>query len=350
MEYRQLGRSDLTVSAIALGTMTWGEQNTEAEAHSQLDLALEYGVNLIDTAEMYPVPPKPDTQGRTERYIGSWLAKSGKRDQIVLASKAAGPTSDPKRPGHIRDGQPHFDRKNLSAALNDSLTRLQTDYLDLYQLHWPDRNANYFGQLAYPWQDDAPGSTPIEETLAVLKEFVDAGKVRTIGLSNETPWGVAQFLKASENLGLPRVVSTQNPYSLLNRVFEIGLAEFAHREQVGLLAYSPLAFGLLTGKYLNGARPVGARLTLFDRFTRYTNRQAEAASAEYVKLAQNHGWSPAQFALAFVTQQPFVTSNIIGATSLTQLKENLESAELKLSAELLAEIDAIHAIICNPAP
>jgi aryl-alcohol dehydrogenase-like predicted oxidoreductase len=313
-------------------------------------LALAHGVNLIDTAEMYPVPPKPETQGRTESYIGTWLAKSCKRDQIVLATKAAGPNSDPKRPGHIRDGHPHFDRHNLTAALNDSLRRLQTDYVDLYQLHWPDRSTNYFGQLAYPWQEDAEGSTPIEETLAVLKEFVDAGKVRTIGLSNETPWGVAQFLKASENLGLPRVVSTQNPYSLLNRVFEIGLAEFAHREQVGLLAYSPLAFGLLTGKYLNGARPSGARLTLFDRFSRYNNRQAEAATAEYVKLARKHGLSPAQFALAFVTQQPFVTSNIIGATTLEQLKENLGSIALKLDAELLAEIDAIHQIISNPAP
>jgi aryl-alcohol dehydrogenase-like predicted oxidoreductase len=350
MEYRQLGHSDLKVSVISLGTMTWGEQNTEAEAHSQLDLALERGVNFIDTAEMYPVPPKPETQGRTEAYIGTWLAKGGKRDKIVLASKAAGPASDPKRPGHIRDGRPHFDRKNLTQALEDSLKRLKTDYLDLYQLHWPDRNANYFGQLAYPWQPDAEGSTPIEETLAVLKEFVDAGKVRTIGLSNETPWGVAQFLNAAKNLGLPRVVSIQNPYSLLNRIYEIGLSEFSHREGVGLLAYSPLAFGVLSGKYLNGVRPAGARLTLFDRFTRYNSAQAEAATAEYVALARKHGLPPAQLALAFVNTRPFVTSNIIGATSIAQLEENLGSIDVQLSPAVLAEIEAIHQRQPNPAP
>jgi aryl-alcohol dehydrogenase-like predicted oxidoreductase len=350
MEYRKLGHTDIQVSVISLGTMTWGEQHTEAAAHSQLDLALEHGVNLIDTAEMYPVPPKPDTQGRTETYIGTWLAKGGQRDKIVLASKAAGPASDPKRPGHIRNGHPHFDRKNLEQALNDSLERLQTDYLDLYQLHWPDRNANYFGQLGYPWQGDAEGSAPIEETLAVLKDFVDAGKVRTIGLSNETPWGVAQFLHKAEQLGLPRVVSIQNPYSLLNRIYEIALAEFTHREGVGLLAYSPLAFGVLSGKYMNGARPSGARLTMFDRFTRYNNPQVDHATAEYVALARRHGLSPAQMALAFVNTRPFVTSNIIGATTLAQLEENLASIHVQLDAAVLAEIEAIHMRIPNPAP
>jgi aryl-alcohol dehydrogenase-like predicted oxidoreductase len=349
MEYRKLGHSDLTVSLIALGTMTWGEQNTEAEAHSQLDLALEHGVNLIDAAEMYPVPPRPETQGRTESYIGNWLTPS-KRERIVLATKAAGPASDPKRPGHIRDGHPHFDRKNLTAALEDSLKRLKTDHVDLYQLHWPDRNANYFGQLGYAWQDDAPGSTPIDETLRVLQDFVAAGKVRTIGLSNETPWGVAQFLQTAQALNLPRAVSIQNPYSLLNRVYEIALAEFSHREGVGLLAYSPLAFGTLSGKYLDAARPAGARLTLFDRFTRYSNAEVDTASRAYVELARRHGLSPAQMALAYVNSRPFVTSNIIGATTLAQLEENLTSIELQLDDDVLAAIEAIHRAQPNPAP
>ncbi|WP_028534133.1 NADP(H)-dependent aldo-keto reductase [Paludibacterium yongneupense] len=350
MEYRKLGHSDLNVSLIALGTMTWGEQNTEAEAHSQLDLALEHGINLVDAAEMYPVPPRPETQGLTEAYIGNWLARSGQRDRIVLATKAAGPASDPKRPGHIRDGQPHFDRKNLTSALDDSLRRLRTDYVDLYQLHWPDRNANYFGQLGYAWSDDAPGSTPIEETLRVLQDFVAAGKVRTIGLSNETPWGVARFLNAAATLGLPRAVSIQNPYSLLNRIYEIALAEFSHREGVGLLAYSPLAFGTLSGKYLDDARPSGARLTLFDRFTRYSNPQVATACRDYVALAREHGMSPAQMALAYVNSRPFVTSNIIGATSIAQLEENLGSLQLRLDDTVLATIEAIHQRQPNPAP
>ncbi|MCQ4142949.1 NADP(H)-dependent aldo-keto reductase [Vogesella sp. AC12] len=350
MEFRPLGRSGIHVSLISLGTMTWGEQNSEADAHSQLDLALERGINLIDTAEMYPVPPRADTQGRTESHIGSWLAKGGRRERIVLATKAAGPSSDPKRPGHIRDGKVHFDRANLTQALHDSLRRLQTDHVDLYQLHWPDRSTNYFGQLGYPWQDDAPGSVAIEETLRVLQDFVAAGKVRAIGVSNETPWGLAQFLALAERHDLPRVASIQNPYSLLNRSYEVGLAEFSHREQVGLLAYSPLAFGVLSGKYLDGAQPQGARLTLFDRFTRYTNPQAEAATARYVALARERGLSPAQLALAYVNSRPFVTSNIIGATTLAQLEENIASAELTLDAATLAAIDAIHQAIPNPAP
>jgi len=253
LKYRKLGRTDLDVSLIGLGTMTWGEQNTEADAHAQLDYALERGVNLVDTAEMYPVPPKAETQGRTETYIGTWLAKTGRRQDIVLASKVAGPVRDPKRPGHIRDGKTFLDRKNLTAALDASLKRLQTDYLDLYQLHWPDRTTNTFGQLAYPWVDDAH-TVPIAETLEVLQDFVRAGKVRHVGVSNETPWGLGQFVKHAE-AGLPRVASIQNPYSLLNRVYEIGLAEFAHREQVGLLAYSPLAMGVLAGKYLMAPAP-----------------------------------------------------------------------------------------------
>lgn len=348
MKYRKLGRTDLDVSLIGLGTMTWGEQNSEAEAHEQLDYALSRGINLVDTAEMYPVPPKPETQGRTETYIGTWLAKTRRRHDIVLASKAAGPVRDPKRPGHIRDGKTFLDRKNLTAALDASLKRLQTDYLDLYQLHWPDRSTATFGR-AYPWIDD-DYTVPIQETLEVLRDFVRAGKVRHIGVSNETPWGVAQFLKHAETQGLPRIASIQNPYSLLNRTYEQGLAEFSHLEQVSLLAYSPLAMGVLSGKYLDGARPEGARLTLYTRFTRYSNAQSEAATREYVQLARAHGLSPTHLALAWVNQRPFVASNLIGATTLEQLRENIDSVDVTLPQEALDEIARIHARYPNPAP
>ncbi|RAP62951.1 aldo/keto reductase [Achromobacter sp. HZ01] len=349
MKYRKLGRTGLDVSPIGLGTMTWGEQNTEAQAHEQLDYALERGVNLVDTAEMYPVPPKPETQGLTETYIGTWLARSKRRHEIVLASKVAGPVRDAKRPGHIRDGKTFLDRKNLTEALDASLKRLQTDYLDLYQLHWPDRSTATFGKLAYPWVQDEH-TVPIEETLEVLQDFVRAGKVRHVGVSNETPWGVAQFLRHAESRDLPRIASIQNPYSLLNRVFESGLSEFAHREDVGLLAYSPLAMGMLCGKYLDGARPAGARLTLYTRFTRYSNPQAEAATRAYVELARAHGIPPTHLALAWVNQRPFVTSNLIGATTLEQLKENIDSVDVALPAEVLEEIERIHARQPNPAP
>ncbi|ABX15337.1 MULTISPECIES: NADP(H)-dependent aldo-keto reductase [Burkholderia] len=350
MEYRTLGDSGIEVSLIGLGTMTWGEQNSERDAHEQIDYALDHGVTLIDAAEMYPVPPKPDTQGRTEQYIGTWLAQHrAQRDRIVLATKIAGPARQPHNPRHIRGEGNQFDRKNLTEALDGSLKRLQTDYVDLYQLHWPDRSTTTFGRSAYPWIDDAY-TVPIEETLAVLAEFVKAGKVRAIGVSNETPWGVAQFLRAAEKLGLPRIASIQNPYSLLNRTFENGLSEFTHREGVGLLAYSPLAFGWLSGKYENGARPAGARITLFERFQRYSKPQAVAATSRYVALAKRHGLSPAQLALAFVNSRPFVRSNLIGATSLDQLKENIGSIDVKLSDEILAEIDALHEQQPNPAP
>ncbi|SIT37959.1 putative oxidoreductase, NADP(H)-dependent aldo-keto reductase [Paraburkholderia ribeironis] len=350
MEYRRLGDSDVQVSLIGLGTMTWGEQNTEQQAHAQIDYALDHGVNLIDTAEMYPVPPRAETQGSTERYIGTWLAQHrSAREKIVLATKIAGPARQPHNPRHIRGAGNQFDRKNLTEALNDSLKRLQTDYVDLYQLHWPDRNTMTFGRPAYPWIDDTY-TVPIEETLSVLAEFVKAGKVRQIGVSNETPWGVAQFLRAAEKLGLPRIVSIQNPYSLLNRTYEVGLSEYAHRDNLGLLAYSPLAFGWLTGKYEGGARPAGARISLFERFQRYSKPQAVQATTRYVELAKRHGLSPAQFALAFVNSRPFVTSNLIGATSLDQLKENIASAAVKLSPEALAEIDALHELQPNPAP
>ncbi|MFM0511415.1 NADP(H)-dependent aldo-keto reductase [Paraburkholderia sp. RL17-373-BIF-A] len=350
MEYRRLGDSDVQVSLIGLGTMTWGEQNTEQEAHAQIDYALDHGVNLIDTAEMYPVPPHAETQGSTERFIGTWLAQHrSAREKIVLATKIAGPARQPHNPTHIRGKGNQFDRKNLTEALDDSLKRLQTDYVDLYQLHWPDRSTMTFGRPAYPWVDDAY-TVPIEETLSVLAEFVKAGKVRHVGVSNETPWGVAQFLRAAEKLGLPRIVSIQNPYSLVNRTYEVGLSEYAHRDHIGLLAYSPLAFGWLTGKYEGGARPAGARISLFERFQRYSKPQAVQAITRYVELAKRHGLSPAQFALAFVNSQPFVTSNLIGATSLDQLKENIASAEVKLSPEVLAEIDALHELQPNPAP
>ncbi|CAN7594356.1 NADP(H)-dependent aldo-keto reductase [Trinickia sp. LjRoot230] len=350
MKYRKLGNSDMQVSAIGLGTMTWGEQNDEREAHAQIDYALDQGVTLIDAAEMYPVPPKPETQGETERYIGSWLAKHpSARDKIVLATKIAGPARQPHNPRHIRGEDNQFDRKNLTEALDSSLARLRTDYVDLYQLHWPDRSTMTFGRPLYPWIDDAY-SVPIEETLGVLAEFVRAGKIRHVGISNETPWGVAQFLRASERLGLPRIVSIQNPYNLLNRTFEIGLSEFSHREGVGLLAYSPLAFGWLSGKYEDGARPAGARITLFERFQRYSKPQAVKATSAYVALAKRHGLSPTQFALAFVNSRPFVTSNLVGATSLEQLKENIASVTVRLTDEAMAEIDALYEAQPNPAP
>ncbi|HEX7931488.1 MAG TPA: NADP(H)-dependent aldo-keto reductase [Paraburkholderia sp.] len=350
MDYRRLGDSDVQVSLIGLGTMTWGEQNSEQDAHAQIDYALDHGVNLIDTAEMYPVPPRAETQGSTERFIGTWLAQHrSAREKIVLATKIAGPARQPHNPRHIRGETNQFDRKNLTEALNDSLKRLQTDYVDLYQLHWPDRSTMTFGRTSYPWVDDEY-TVPIEETLAVLAEFVKAGKVRHVGVSNETPWGVAQFLRASEKLGLPRIVSIQNPYSLLNRTYEVGLSEYAHRDNIGLLAYSPLAFGWLSGKYEGGARPAGARISLFERFQRYSKPQAVEATTRYVELAKRHGMSPAQFALAFVNSRPFVTSNLIGATSLDQLKENIASVDVKLSQEVLDEIDALHQLQPNPAP
>ncbi len=345
MEYRQLGRTDLRVSALCLGTMTWGEQNSEAEGHAQIERAKACGINFMDTAEMYPVPPRAETYSRTEQIIGSYFRQRGDRADWILASKIAGPGNGI---GHIRGGQLKFDRANIVAALDASLKRLQTDWIDLYQLHWPERPTNFFGQLGYQHQE--ADFTPLEETLQVLDEQVKAGKIRHIGLSNETPWGTMKFLQLAESRGWPRAVSIQNPYNLLNRSFEVGLAEVAMREQCGLLAYSPLAFGMLSGKYEGGARPAGARISLFSRFTRYTNPQSEAACSRYVALARAHGLDPAQMALAFVTAQPFVTSNIIGATSLAQLDSNLASAELRLSEDVLAGIEAIHKAQPNPAP
>lgn len=344
MQQRPLGRSGLNVSKLCLGTMTWGEQNSEAEAHRQLDMAVAYGINFIDTAEMYPVPPKAETQGLTETYLGSWLAARGKRDDLIIASKVAGPGNGLT---YLRDG-PELTAAHVHQALDDSLQRLQTDYLDLYQIHWPSRSTNFFGRLGYVHQEEE--STPLEETLGALQEEIQKGRIRHYGLSNETPWGTMKVLALAEKMGLPAPVSIQNPYNLLNRTYEVGMAEVSHRENCGLLAYSPLAFGVLTGKYLHGQRPEHGRITLYSRFTRYTSDLAEKAAAQYVALAKDSGMTPAQLALAFVTQQAFVTSNIIGATTEEQLEENLKSSEVVLSEEILAEIEAIHKRIPNPCP
>ncbi len=346
IDKRPLGKTGIDVTSICLGTMTWGEQNTEAEAHEQLSYACdERGINFIDTAELYPVPPKADTQGRTEQYIGSWLNQRGRRDDLVIATKACGPG---EWVNYFRGG-PRHTKDHLEAAIDASLARLQTDYVDLYQLHWPDRPTNFFGQLGYTHVDGAD-ETPIDEILTALESLVVSGKVRAIGLSNETPWGVMTFLEIARREGLPVVASIQNPYSLLNRTFEIGLSEIAHRESVGLLAYSPLAFGVLSGKYLGGKRPDGARLTLFDRFSRYSNPEATRATEAYAALAAEHGLSLTAMALAFVTSRPFVTSNIIGATSMAQLKENIDTHDLKLSDAVLDGIEAIHVSQPNPSP
>ncbi|GAA5000441.1 NADP(H)-dependent aldo-keto reductase [Acinetobacter puyangensis] len=350
MQYKKLGTTEIEVSIIALGTMTWGEQNTEQEAHAQLDYAIDQGVNFIDAAELYPVPPKPETQGLTESYIGTWLAqKSQQRDKLVIASKVAGPSAANGGTDHIREGKSRHNRANIEQALHDSLKRLKTDYIDLYQLHWPDRTTNFFGQLGYHHVEDEY-TVPILETLTVLDDLVKAGKIRHIGLSNETPWGVTQFLHLAEKHNLARIVSIQNPYNLLNRSFEIGNAEIAIREKVGLLAYSPLAFGHLTGKYLNGALPEGARITKWQRFGRYKSENAVKATQLYVDLAKAHHLDPAQLALAYINQQRFVTSNIIGATNLEQLKTNIDSIHLHLSEDILSKIEKIHQQYPNPSP
>ena len=346
MKYNPLGRTDLQVSRMCLGTMTWGEQNNEADAHAQLDAAIAAGINFIDTAEMYPVPPRVETYGLTETYIGTWLKQRGSRDRVIIASKVMSRSDDLN---HVRGGNNRLNRQHIEAALTASLERLQTDYIDLYQLHWPDRRSNYFGRLGYQ-HDDLDQPIPIEETLRVLADQVAAGKVRHIGLSNETPWGVMEFLRLAEQYQLPRVVSIQNPYSLLNRTFEIGLAEIAQREAVGLLAYSPLGFGTLSGKYLGEQKPAGARLTLFQRFTRYNNVLAEQATLAYVTLARAHGLNPAQMALAYVNSRPFLTSNIIGATSMAQLQDNIASLDIQLADDVVAEIEAIHRRLPNPSP
>jgi aryl-alcohol dehydrogenase-like predicted oxidoreductase len=348
MELRPLGQTDLRVSAICLGTMTWGQQNTEAEGHAQMDYALERGVNFFDTAEAYSIPPRPETQGSTERIIGSWFKARENRDKVILATKVAGRG----QMTWLRGGEPtELNRKNINAAIEGSLKRLQTDYIDLYQLHWPDRPLPLFADQTTTFPDLQAGpENLIEETLEALGDLVKAGKVRHVGLSNETSWGTMRFVHAAEAGRGPRVVSIQNAYHLLNRTFEIDLAEIALREKVGLLAYSPLAQGYLTGKYQRGARPPGARTTLFDRGQRYEKPGVEEVIDEYLALAKGFGLDPAQLALAFVTSRPFVTSNIIGATTLEQLKTDIDSIDVKIPPDLEKRINAIHNLRGNVAP
>jgi aryl-alcohol dehydrogenase-like predicted oxidoreductase len=351
MEYRPLGRTGIKVSAIGLGTMTFGEQNTEAQGHEQIDYALDQGVNLIDTAEMYSVPPRAETYGATERIIGSWLKKSGRRAEVVLATKVAGPGAV-LGVNHVRGGDNRLDRANILAAVDASLSRLQTDYIDLYQLHWPSRPANYFGRLGYDHATllTPAQSVPIEETLDALGELVKIGKVRHVGLSNETAWGVHRYLHLAETTGRQRVASIQNPYSLLNRTFDIGLAEMCIREDVGLLAYSPMAFGVLSGKFMHGARPPEARMVRWSRFSRYSSEHATLATETYAGVAARHGINFAQMSLAFCRQQRFMTSVLIGATTMEQLRVNIASAALTLSPEVLKDIDAVHRAHPNPCP
>ena len=345
MEYRQLGDSNLHVSALSLGTMTFGEQNSEAQAHAQLDLAVSRGVNLIDTAEMYPVPPCAETVHRTESYVGSWL-KDQRRDQLILASKITGP-------GHrgfewIRGG-PRIRREQIHAAIDASLARLNTDYLDLYQIHWPDRYVPMFGGVSYDVAEEHE-AVPIAEQLEAMGELIAAGKVRYVGLSNETPWGVSEFVRLASDLNLPRVVSIQNAYNLMNRSFEAGLAEVCRHTNVGLLAYSALAFGWLTGKYHANPEAAG-RITMFPGFgQRYAKPNVPPATTEYMRIAKEAGMSPAQLALAFVRSRWFTTSVILGATSLDQLNENLDSGEVELSADVMEQIEAVHQRYPNPAP
>lgn len=340
-----LGNSQLNVSTICLGTMTFGEQNTEAEAHEQLDYALERGINFIDTAEMYPVMPRATTQGKTEQYIGSWIKKSGKRGEIVLATKVAGPS---RGMGWIRNGENDLNEKNIRAAVETSLQRLQTDYIDLYQLHWPSRNAPIFGQKQFDPALERP-CTDIAETVSVLNALVKEGKIRAFGVSNETSWGVSEFIKQAELQGTARIASIQNAYSLVNRAFEQGLDETCFRENVGLLAYSPLAFGQLTAKYIDDAKAHG-RLTIFPPTwsPRYMRPSVFEASKAYAALAREHGLTPAQLALAWCYSRSFVASTIIGATNLTQLRENIDALEVGLNDDLLQGINRIHEELSNP--
>jgi len=327
--------------------MTWGEQNTQQEAFSQLDYAIGEGINFIDTAEMYPVPPKAEIQGETERILGNYLKRNGSRNNLVIATKVSAPggKSDYIRPNMA------LDWRNIHEAVDASLERLQIDTIDLYQVHWPDRNTNFFGELSYQQIDDNEKQTPIIDTLEALADLVKSGKIRYIGVSNETPWGLMKYLQLAEKHDLPRVISVQNPYNLLNRSFEVGMAEVSHREEVPLLAYSPLAFGALSGKYLDDQWPEGARLTLFKRFARYTGSQmALEATKAYVELAREFNMSPAQMAQAFVNSRKFVASNIIGATSIEQLRENIDSINTCISPELLIRLDELAQVYRLPCP
>ena len=344
MNYRKLGNTDLDVSTICLGTMTWGEQNTQEEAFEQMDYALDQGVNFWDTAELYAVPPKSETFGYTETIIGNWFEKNKKREKVILATKVAGPARK-----YLRNGENSFVGKNLDQAINDSLRRLKTDYIDLYQLHWPERNVNNFGKLGYTHKEN--NWNEFEDVLDNLKKYIDIGKIRYVGLSNETPWGVMNYLKLSKDKDLPRMMSIQNPYSLLNRSYEVGLAEISIRERSGLLAYSPLGSGVLSGKYRNKALPDGSRLKLFgDYFPRYKTENVSNAVEEYYKIANKNNLNLAQMSLKFCELQPFITSVIIGATSMEQLKTDIESVNVKLSDEVIKEINKIQKIYQNPCP
>ncbi len=344
MLYNTIPGTEIRVSKICLGTMTWGQQNTEAEGHAQMNLAFELGVNFFDTAEMYPIPAQAETQGKTEKIIGTWFKNKGNRDKIILATKIAGPG---RSMAHIRPNL-NFSKEALQDAIDKSLTRLQTDYIDLFQLHWPERNSNFFGVRGYEHDEKEEWKDNFATVLQNLEGFIKAGKIRHIGLSNESPYGVMRFIEESRK-GASRINTIQNPYSLLNRKDEIGLTEIYHRENVGLLPYSPLGMGTLTGKYLNGMPPK-SRLALFPQYGRYSNPQAFKATAKYCELATRYDMDPAQMALAFVMSRPFVTSTIIGATSLAQLEQNIKSFNVKLSLEIIGEINKIHEEIPNPAP
>ncbi|SFR54716.1 aldo/keto reductase [Maribacter stanieri] len=346
MIYTNLPHTDIEVSKICLGTMTWGNQNTEEEGHEQINYAIDKGVNFLDTAELYPVPAHKDRYAATEKVIGNWFKKNGNREDIVLASKIAGKADMTK---FIRTTG--FTRESIIEAVEGSLQRLQTDYIDLYQLHWPDRSTNYFGQRGYKhdisdhWEDN------IHQVLETMRDLIREGKIKHVGISNETPWGTMRFLEESKVHGtLPRTITVQNPYSLLNRLFEVGMAEIAMREQVGLLAYSPMGFGALSGKYLGDRMPEGSRLSLFPQYNRYIGDTAVEATKRYYDLAQTNGLSLAQMALAFVNSRPFVTSTIIGATSIRQLEENIGSIDVDLSDDIIQQIEGIHNSIPNPAP
>ncbi len=348
MKYKKLGDSNIDVSLICLGTMTWGEQNNRSDAFRQMDYALERGVNFWDTAEMYPVPVKAETAGESERYIGDWFAKNGRRGEVVLASKITGRSNR----SWIRGGQEtRLDRSQIESAIEGSLRRLQTDYLDLYQIHWPDRRLGLWGEGSGSYvHKDNNDDVAIHETMEAMAGLVKTGKARSIGVSNETPWGMGEFLNAAQTRDLPRVVSIQNSYSLLNRMFESGLSEFSYRENVGLLAYSPLGMGTLSGKYVNGKIPANSRMQLFPEFMpRYQTRLAEQAVEQYVKLARNFSMTPTELVLGFVNTRPFVTSNIVGATTIPQLEENINTIEIGISDELEAEINKIHSMCKNPA-
>ena len=344
MNYKKLGNTDLNVSTICLGTMTWGEQNSEKEAFEQMSYAIDNGVNFWDTAELYSVPPKESTYGLTEEIIGNWFTKNRKRQEVILASKVAGPSRD-----YLRDGQNSFVGKNLENALNNSLKRLKTDYLDLYQLHWPERNVNNFGKLGYTHKESEWNK--FEDVLVNLKKFIDQGKIKYVGLSNETPWGVMNFMQLSKDKNLPRMMSIQNPYSLLNRSYEVGLAEVSIREQIGCLSYSPLASGYLSGKYRNGAMPKGSRIERdYEFWGRYRKPQSENAIEEYYKISEKYNLDMSQMAIKFCEIQDFMTSVIIGATTMDQLKTNIESVKVTLDKDIINEINAIQRKYPNPCP